>query len=110
MNQKGQAMIEASILMTLCVFPFVFLLQFGLHFISEIIVDDLLEQTLICKIQQQSNCITNLRSKLLGMNYKNIHITDHSQAKIARISVSWKSTNLYSGTLESELSLDLSVP
>ena len=110
MNQKGQVFIESLILLSLCTLCSVKLIQLGLHLISEIVVEDLLEQTLICKLQKQPLCIHKLRNKLIYLNFTSVQITDHSYLNTARITIQWQTNMNYRATLESELALDLSVP
>ncbi len=110
MNHKGQAFIESLILLSLCTLCSVKLLQLGLHMISEIVVEDLLEQTLICKLQKQAHCIDQLRNKLIELNYSSVQITDYSYLNTARIAIRWRTGKQYQANMESELALDLSVP
>ncbi len=109
MNQRGQAAIESIILLTLCTLVSVNLIQLGLHFLSEIAVEDLLEQTLICKLQKQYDCVSKLQNKLSDMNYTQVQVTDQSHSHVARIRVEWNATSTYKAALESELHLDLTV-
>ncbi len=109
MNQKGQAVIESVILLTICTVVSVTFIQLGLHLFSEIVVEDLLEQTLICKLQKQSDCTAKLKKKLHDLNYTAVTVIDRSHSEKAKILVQWNSSLTYSAALESELSFDLTV-
>lgn len=110
MNQKGQAFVESLILLSICTLCSVKLTHLGLHFISQIVVEDLLEQTLICKLQKKQNCTAVFQKKLISLNYKSVQVTDQSSLNTARIKVNWQTDDSYQATLESELTFDLSIP
>lgn len=110
MNQKGQALVESLIFSTLAILCSIKLLQLGLDLRYEILFDDLIEQTLICHFQHESNCNNKLRNKLTDLNFKEIQISDHSMNKTAKIKLSVKTGLNSTFTRESELTLDLSVP
>ena len=109
MNQKGQAFIESLILLSVCALCSVKLIHLGLHFISQIVVEDLLEQTLICKLQKKQNCTAVFQKKLISLNYKSVQVIDRSSLTKARIEIKWQTGDSYQATLESELAFDLSV-
>ncbi len=110
MNQKGQALTESLILLSICTLCSVKFIQLGLHFISQIVVEDLMEQALICKLQKKQNCTLIFGKKLNDLNYKSVQVIDHSYLNTARIEVTWQSDGSRQATLESELTFDLSVP
>ena len=110
MNRRGQALTESIILLIILTLFSVKFLQLGLHAISEIVVDDLVEEALICKLQNDNACVFQIKRKLLELNYTHLQITDSSYNDVARIAIRWNSSESYVGYLESELKLDLAVP
>ena len=68
MNNKGQAFIESIILLSIVTMACLFLIRLGLHLQNEILIDDLVEETLICKLQKKQNCIQQLKSQLYILN------------------------------------------
>lgn len=110
MNQKGQAMIETLAVSSITIFFFIKLIQLGLQIRYEVIFDDLIEETLICKFQKQSDCVSKLKNKLNDLHFSEIQVIDRSQDKVAKIKVVVKNGLKTSITRESELALDLSVP
>ena len=109
MNQKGQAMIEAVIVLTLTLFFTAKVVQLGLRLRYEILIDDLTEQTLICHYQKDSTCLSKLKIKLSDLNFKNIEITDLStkDKAVLRLKLDLDSTTTL--TKETELYFDLSI-
>lgn len=110
MNQKGQAMIETIVVSSITIFFCIQLIRLGLQIRYEVIFDDLIEETLICKFQKESNCTNKLKNKLNDLHFSQIQVIDRSQDKIAKIKVVVKTGLNTSFTRESELALDLSVP
>lgn len=108
MNNKGQAVIEAMIFATLAIFVSIKLLQFGLDIRYEILFDDLIERTLICHFQKQNNCASQLREKLTDLHFTNIQITEVSDDKTARVTLSATTRLNTVFNRVSEMSLDLS--
>jgi hypothetical protein len=108
MNQKGQAMIEAVIIMAIALIFSIKAIQLGLNLHYEILIDELIEQTLICHYQK-TNCISDLRSRLNDMKFHDVQINDRSDAATSRL---WLQVTTGFGvviTRESELTLDLSI-
>ncbi len=109
MNRKGQAMIESVLILSLVTGSVLFLLRYGLQLQNEILVDELLEETLVCNLQKKDFCVIHLKQKLTELNYQSVTVTDKSQAQTARLLVRLTSNQNMNTTLESELSLDLTV-
>ncbi|OFZ30461.1 MAG: hypothetical protein A2622_08645 [Bdellovibrionales bacterium RIFCSPHIGHO2_01_FULL_40_29] len=109
-NKKGQALIEAMLLMIIVTISGFKVFQLGLSLISEIIIENSLETALLCQFQENTNCVGKLKSSLQQMNLKSIRITDHSRPETARLRVQWSLDGESFHTLESELHLDLQVP
>ena len=109
MNQKGQAFIEATLLLALVTVSSLFLIRLGLQLQNEIVLDDLMEQTLICKLQKKMNCLPELKNKLEGIHYKAVRTVDASTLNNASLFVKATSGLNITTTVQSELNLDLSV-
>lgn len=108
MNNKGQALIETLIVASLAVFLSVSLLQLGLDARYEILFDDLIERTLLCHFQKQTNCSGQLRQKLTELNFKNIQISEVSDQNTIRLKLSATTRLKTVFNRESEMTLDLS--
>lgn len=107
MNNKGQAFIESVLLLGIVTFACITLIRLGLHLQNKVLLDDLLEESLICKLQKNENCLFLLKNKLDKLNYKFVEINDYSRPGLARIKLHTISGLEFSSTLESELSLGL---
>lgn len=108
MNNKGQAVIETMIFASLAIFCSIWLMQFGLNIRYEILFDDLIERTLICHFQKQTNCASQLRQHLSDLHFKNIQISEVSDDKTTRLRLSATTKLNAVFTRESEMTLDLS--
>ncbi|MBC7464688.1 MAG: hypothetical protein H7256_01735 [Bdellovibrio sp.] len=108
MNNKGQAVVEAMIFAGLAIFFSIKLVQFGLDIRYEILFDDLIERTLICHFQKQTNCASLLREKLTDLHFTNIQISEASDEKTTRLTLSVTTRIKTVFNRESEMTLDLS--
>ena len=109
MNNRGQAFIESIILLSIVTVACLFLIRLGLQLQNEILIDDLVEETLICKLQKKQTCIQQLKSTLYAMNFKSVEVTDLSQNDKAHIKLKTISHLNFTASIESELSLALQV-
>ena len=109
MNNKGQAFIESIILLSIVTAACLFLIRLGLHLQNEILIDDLVEETLICKLQKKETCLLQLQNKLYSLNFKIVDakfINQHNKAHLKLRTVSGLG---FEAQVESELSLALQV-
>ena len=109
MNQKGQAFIEATLLLTLVTVSSLFLIRLGLQLQNQIVLDEVMEEALICKLQKKMNCLPDLKKNLEGTHFKVVQAIDESTSENSRILVQATSGLNITTTLQSELNLDLSV-
>ena len=109
MNHRGQAFIESMILLSIVTVSCLFLIRLGLHLQNEILIDELVEETLICKLQKKKNCIGQLKKNLYSLNFKSVEVTDKSQPTKSHIKLQTLSGLDFKVVLESELSLALQV-
>lgn len=109
MNNKGQAFIESILLLGIATIACLFLIRLGLHLQNEILIDELVEETLICKLQKKQNCVNQLKNKLYSMNFKSVEVADMSQVNKAHIKLQAVSGLNFKSLLESELFLELQV-
>lgn len=110
MNNKGQALIESIMIMTiisLCSFKF---FELGLNLYHEILLDELVEQSLICQLQIRSDCKNILYYKLQKLNFKNtsIQLINSEDTSYLKLQTEFGSKTKISK--ESQLHLDLSNP
>lgn len=98
-------MILLSIVTVACIY----LIRLGLHLQNEILIDELVEETLICKLQKKQTCIGQLKSKLYSLNFKSVEVTDMSQPTKSHIKLQTLSGLDFKAVIESELSLALQV-
>jgi preprotein translocase subunit SecF len=108
-NQKGQAMIEAVIILAIALIFSIKAIQLGLNLHYEILVDDLIEQTLICHYQKKSTCISDLRHRLNELSFHDVQISDRSDSNTSRLRLQLTTGFGVVLTRESELTLDLSI-
>lgn len=108
-SQSGQALIEALLILTIATVGAIKVIKSGIVLTSQIVVEDSLESALICKFQRRTDCLTELRKKLIDARYRNINIVDSSTSNTARIRIEWEVSHEIKNVLESELSLDLKI-
>ncbi len=109
MNRKGQAFIEATLLLAIVTVSSLFLVRLGLQLQNEIVLDDLMEEALICKLQKKVACLSDFKKNLHAVNFKMVQASDESSTDLARIYVKATSGFNITTILQSELKLDLSV-
>ena len=85
MNQRGQALIESILILPVIVFLFVLSFYVVTQALHKTILDDLLEDLLICHKNNETNCdkylklnLTNLNIQAKSLKYftinKNVHV------------------------------------
>lgn len=109
MNRRGQAFIEALLLLSIVSIAASLLIRIGLHLQNEILIDEVTESTLICILRKRSDCIKNMKAKFQEMNFRLIEIQDKSRPGNSRLLLHLTSRLEMSTVLESELQLDLAV-
>lgn len=109
MNQKGQAFVEATLLLILVTVSSLFLVRLGLQLQNEIVLDDLMKEALICQLQKKLACLADLKNKLQVINFKTVQAIDQSTPDHAKIYLKANSGLNITTTLHNELKLDLSV-
>ncbi|MFZ3230811.1 MAG: hypothetical protein WA160_11450 [Pseudobdellovibrio sp.] len=110
MNQKGQALIEAILIMSLvglCSFK---LIELGLNLYHDILIDELIEQTLVCQFEVQSDCKKRLSMKLASLNFKDVQISLNRIRDTASLKLSAQLGQNTIYNRESKLTLDVSNP
>lgn len=74
MNNKGQALVEALLLLPLSLMFFIFIVYYLLYFTIEISIDDALESRLLCAIQKRSDCESQFQNHI---NNLPVQVIDH---------------------------------
>ncbi len=109
MNTKGQALIESMIILSIVTVSSIFLIRAGLQMQNALVLDELLEDALVCKLQKKTTCVQALKSKLLALNFKTVVVQDRTQGSSARLAIEALSNFASITKLESELTLELAV-
>ncbi len=55
-NNRGQALFEAVLMVPITILFFIYIIEILLYLTVEIAVDDAMESSLLCQIQQSENC------------------------------------------------------
>jgi hypothetical protein len=108
MNNKGQAAIESLAIGILLVLMLFFVTRFGLMVQQNILVDELIEESLICLKQNKSDCAERLKNELQTLKFTQIELKIQNQRKIVSIKIKAVSAFKRIFEKESEIELDLS--
>lgn len=106
MNQKGQAMLEASIILMITMAGLILLLKKGLEIPLDFYLDDLVEKTLICEFRQ-NDCTASLYNRLQKFKFRNIMIQSNSSKNQKAISLTAISPFGYSVKKDATLNLKI---
>ena len=87
----------------------IYLVRMGLHLQNEILIDELMEEALVCKLQKKEFCISRLKNQFLGMNFRSVEIVDKSRVNNAHLFIEITSGLNIKTQLESEISLELAI-
>lgn len=107
MNEKGQAMLEAIVILSITMAGLFLLLKKGLQIPLDFYVDELVERVLICEYQNQNHCKSSLYQKLHKLRFQNIQIRGESSENKKTIFVSALSPFGFKLHKESTLKLKL---
>lgn len=109
MNQKGQALTEGLILGSLIASALFYVIRIGLAIQQNMILNELVEMTLVNCLQDSKNCTKRLNEHLQQLQFKEIEISldQINQKKI--LSVQARSSFGIHFFKESELDIDLRV-
>lgn len=108
MTNKGQAMIEALVVGALLVVSLSFSLRYVLSMQNNLLVDEFIEQSLLCEAEGNHNCKETLRSLLEKLQFRNIMIRTDNQKNKFKIFIKGNSSFDQKFEKESELDLELS--
>jgi hypothetical protein len=110
-NRKGQALVESLIIAVILIFSMGFFLRFALKMQSALVVDEFVEQALICLLSQKTSCEEHLRHQLSERGYQEVQIhSQHFQSKyVLRLQMTspWKDRIKKESELADELSVTL---
>ncbi len=108
-NNKGQALIESLIVGLILISTLFFTIRVALIAQQNTLVDEFIEQTMICLAQQNVDCEVKLKKQLEALNFRSISIQNLSNHP--KFSIVLKAVTPFSRILEkeSELELDLQV-
>lgn len=95
LNKNGQALIEA-ISLSLIILPLIIFIMNGLiSLTTKIALDDVLEQHLLCRIQENAECQTITLARLKKINLTDINFRDLSLESFYQIQLKAKTKNNY---------------
>lgn len=109
MNTKGQALIESMIILSIVTVSSLLLIRAGLQMQNALVMDEFLEQALVCKFQKKTSCVQTLKAQLLALNFKSVVIQDRMQGATSRLAIEALSKFNTTSKLESELTLELAI-
>ncbi len=107
MTNRGQAMIEALILGGILTASISFLVRYALEMQQSMLVDELIEQTLLCEFEGHTDCGAKLKSFLTDLQFKQIALRITKSGSTYLLNVSGQSIFDQKFEKESELTLDL---
>lgn len=107
MNQKGQVLMEAAMILAITIAGLFLLLKKGMQIPLDFYLDDLIEKVLICEYQKQLDCKARLQQKLRKFHFQNIVIQSNSLQNEKSVSIIAQSPFGFKINKESFLKLNL---
>lgn len=74
MNERGQAMVESLLIGLIFILALSWLLKLSVYIQKKFLTDELIEDSLICLVSQNSFCTSQLRLKLAEQGYQSVFI------------------------------------
>lgn len=105
MTNKGQAMIEALAVGALLMVSFLLTLRYALTMQNNLLVDESIEQTLLCEAEGNSTCKDTLRAILQKLQFRNIMI--HTEKHKNKFKLIFNGVSNFEHKYEKESELDL---
>ena len=110
MNNKGSVLIESLFLGILFSLSTAFLIKYILFFYQNLILDELIERTLICSFEDNLPCKYLLENKLKELKFSNFEIQIIKSNSHTKLSVHGDSQFGFRYEKESEMNLELQTP
>lgn len=80
MTNRGQAMVESLLIGLILIFALSFFLRLMITTQKSFLIDEFVEQALICLVQGNSNCTTTLKEKLLEQDFTLISVNSEKSS------------------------------
>ena len=109
MNQKGQALTEGLILGSLIATSIFYVMRIGFSIQQNMILNELIEMTLVDCLQDSKNCTKKLEEHLRKLHFKKIQISLDQTTQKQILNVQAQSDFGIHFFKESELDIDLQV-
>lgn len=110
MNQKGQAFIEVVILSSILMISIILIVRLGLILYLNIALDEVIETTHLCELQNKSDCHHDFHTRLKALSFKTIRAHRSRTAEASYLIVTAESNLGKIFEKESELHLELTIP
>lgn len=108
MNQRGQAFVEALILSCLITTGIIITTKAGLTIIQNLIINEFVENTLICSFEKNKNCLEHFKKNISPLNIKILSLSLETSQPVHVLKLKAETKNGRLFIKESELTLDLS--
>lgn len=87
-NSKGQALIEASMILPLALLFFIYLFHVLMYLNVELAIDDALENYLLCEVQKKWDCQKDLKQDLVSLPMSDIQFKTYHRKNLYQIEFS----------------------
>lgn len=104
MNRRGQAMIESLFVGLILVLALSLFLRVFARAQKNILVDEFIEETLICLVQKKLSCVHVFQQRLRDLGFSNISV--HTQRNQSRWILHLKATSSFKEKIEKESELE----
>ena len=102
-------MIEGLILGAVLTTSLLFLIRYGLMIQQSLLIDELIEKTLLCIASDEPRCDENFRRQLTDLNFISIQVFSKKTQNLSTLKLSAQSGFGQNFEKESELELDLTI-
>jgi hypothetical protein len=104
MNNRGQAMIESLFIGIILILGLVFFLKAFVKVQKKMLVDELIEEALICLVQNKSTCINTFQKQLRDQGFSNIFLQTQKNQK--KWILHFRATSSFNEKFDQESELD----
>jgi hypothetical protein len=104
MNKRGQAMIESLFVGIILIVGLSFLLRSFSKAHKRMLLDEFIEETLVCLIQNKSTCVSSFQQKLRDQGFSNISVLTHKRQNTWTLHL--KATSSLNEKIEKESELE----
>lgn len=108
-NERGQAFIESLFLGVIVVIAITYSLKYALRIQKSFLLDELVEETLICLMQTNTRCLSHLKAQLSQLGYQAVSVRTQNTQNKWILNIKARSSFEEHIEQESELEYDLKV-